>query len=193
MAARGPSLQARMLSHVGESGCQRDAVRFERRIKANPEAPVTAAAMASDSQQALVLSLRRLNAVLFTSRVSSAGMDRATKTIELAVSKMMAAYPRLASYQAPTLGINSSREAQDMLMKLPFLSEVEDSSFIKELSKYLCPRTTQHGECICREGEPGRDMFLIRQGRFNVFCGPSAVPIAHLGSGDHFGQVSPEI
>ncbi len=53
-------------------------------------------------------------------------------------------------------------------------------------------RSCADGEVIVREGESGREMFVIQSGAVEIFkqCGGEEVPLARLSKGDFFGEMS---
>ena len=46
------------------------------------------------------------------------------------------------------------------------------------------------GEAVVRQGEAGSSMFVIERGRVAVTVDPGAIPVAELGPGAFFGEMS---
>jgi CRP-like cAMP-binding protein len=77
------------------------------------------------------------------------------------------------------------------LRSIPILQHFPDDQLIA-LARLLKPRSYERAEVIFREGEPGRDLFLVRQGTIHITClTPAGTQIVTaLGLGSMFGEVS---
>jgi len=65
--------------------------------------------------------------------------------------------------------------------------------YLVALSRRLRTRRLQRGEILFREGEPGRELFLIREGSVEIskpVMGGVDQTLARLGPGDFFGEMS---
>jgi CRP-like cAMP-binding protein len=59
---------------------------------------------------------------------------------------------------------------------------------LERLAEALVPRQVSAGETVIREGEPGRDYFLVERGEVEVRMGDR--PINRGGPGDGFGEIA---
>ena len=80
----------------------------------------------------------------------------------------------------------------DVISKIPFFAPLQETE-----SEALAEDATMHvfsaGEMIIREGEPGRSVYIILDGRVRVFTrddGGNELPLATLGVGQFFGEMS---
>ncbi len=96
-------------------------------------------------------------------------------------SKEMAAKP------SPT------EEGPTPLDDVPLFAEL-DVSFRQEVSKFLKKKEFKNGETIIREGDRGKEFFLITKGEVVVYMGGTAVGLQNelnrLGPNDFFGEMS---
>jgi tetratricopeptide (TPR) repeat protein len=76
----------------------------------------------------------------------------------------------------------------DALKELPLFAELEHEE-LRELFQ-LCGRVAAPaGRVVLRRGEPGRGLFVVREGEVEVL-GPAGAVLATLGPGQHFGEMS---
>ena len=84
-------------------------------------------------------------------------------------------------------------EAKRFLLSIPVFGALPDRA-ADELLELIQVRRHHPGEVVCTEGEPGREMFVVRSGLVEVTKqaepeGPST-SLARLGAGDCFGEMS---
>ncbi|XP_051843559.1 cyclic nucleotide-gated cation channel alpha-4 [Antechinus flavipes] len=78
---------------------------------------------------------------------------------------------------------------------LPTLSRVQifqncEASLLEELVLKLQPQTYSPGEYVCRKGDIGREMYIIREGQLAVVADDGVTQYAVLGAGLYFGEIS---
>jgi len=86
------------------------------------------------------------------------------------------------------LGANGSLPME----QAPLFSGIPREELVSLLTS-VTPRHHAAGETILREGEPGDALFLIAAGTVRVFTrsdGGEEIPLAALGAGEFFGEVS---
>lgn len=54
----------------------------------------------------------------------------------------------------------------------------------------LQPQTYSPGEYVCRKGDIGREMYIIREGQLAVVADDGVTQYAVLGAGLYFGEMS---
>ena len=77
---------------------------------------------------------------------------------------------------------------RETLEKVP-LFQGADAVFLSSLILALKPVAFQAGDCVIREGELGRELYLISRGAVEVLDGSGKV-VATIGEGHFFGEVS---
>jgi CRP-like cAMP-binding protein len=81
----------------------------------------------------------------------------------------------------------------DLLKKAPFFTNLGDEAtdFILARLKF---KRFEAGTTICKVGDPGSEMYIIRTGEVKVLASPEnsaeETVIARMGGGDHFGEMS---
>ncbi|KAM6140363.1 cyclic nucleotide-gated channel alpha-4 [Pterocles gutturalis] len=65
-----------------------------------------------------------------------------------------------------------------------------DPGVLRQLVLRLRPQVFGPGEAVCRRGDVGREMYFIREGRLAVLAEDGATPLAVLGAGLYFGEIS---
>ncbi|XP_078259036.1 LOW QUALITY PROTEIN: cyclic nucleotide-gated channel alpha-4-like [Rhinoraja longicauda] len=65
----------------------------------------------------------------------------------------------------------------------------EGSGLLERLAPRLRPQALAPGDTVCRRGDVGRHMYLVRDGSLAVI-GPGGLPIATLHAGSYFGEIS---
>ncbi|XP_075334611.1 cyclic nucleotide-gated channel alpha-4 [Odontesthes bonariensis] len=78
---------------------------------------------------------------------------------------------------------------------LPTLSKVTifqncDKSLLEELVLKLTPQVFSPGEYVCRKGDVGHEMYIIREGKLAVVADDGVTEFAVLSSGNFFGEIS---
>lgn len=73
------------------------------------------------------------------------------------------------------------------LKAIPLFAEA-DTKHLSRIAQLCTEITISAGSVLCREGEPGREMFILEQGQVSVTVGGREV--ATLSDGDHFGELA---
>ncbi|XP_061089910.1 cyclic nucleotide-gated cation channel alpha-4 [Conger conger] len=78
---------------------------------------------------------------------------------------------------------------------LPTLSKVTifqncETSLLEELVLKLTPQVYSPGEYVCRKGDVGHEMYIIREGKLAVVADDGVTQYAVLGEGTFFGEIS---
>uniref|UniRef100_A0A8C9IZ62 Cyclic nucleotide gated channel subunit alpha 4 n=1 Tax=Piliocolobus tephrosceles TaxID=591936 RepID=A0A8C9IZ62_9PRIM len=78
---------------------------------------------------------------------------------------------------------------------LSTLSQVQifqncEASLLEELVLKLQPQTYSPGEYVCRKGDIGREMYIVREGQLAVVADDGITQYAVLGAGLYFGEIS---
>ncbi|XP_029457775.1 cyclic nucleotide-gated cation channel alpha-4 [Rhinatrema bivittatum] len=78
---------------------------------------------------------------------------------------------------------------------LPTLSKVQifqncEKSLLEELVVKLQPQVYSPGEYVCKKGDIGREMYIIKEGKLAVVADDGVTEYARLGDGNYFGEIS---
>uniref|UniRef100_A0A3Q3J5N1 Cyclic nucleotide-binding domain-containing protein n=1 Tax=Monopterus albus TaxID=43700 RepID=A0A3Q3J5N1_MONAL len=78
---------------------------------------------------------------------------------------------------------------------LPTLSKVTifqncEKSLLEELVLKLTPQVFSPGEYVCRKGDVGHEMYIIREGKLAVVADDGVTEFAVLSAGTFFGEIS---
>ncbi|XP_038153376.1 cyclic nucleotide-gated cation channel alpha-4 [Cyprinodon tularosa] len=78
---------------------------------------------------------------------------------------------------------------------LPTLSKVTifqncEKSLLEELVLKLTPQVFSPGEYVCRKGDVGHEMYIIKEGKLAVVADDGVTEYAVLGTGNFFGEIS---
>uniref|UniRef100_A0A3Q3X4U9 Cyclic nucleotide-binding domain-containing protein n=1 Tax=Mola mola TaxID=94237 RepID=A0A3Q3X4U9_MOLML len=78
---------------------------------------------------------------------------------------------------------------------LPTLSKVTifqncDKSLLEELVLKLTPQVFSPGEYVCRKGDVGHEMYIIKEGKLAVVADDGVTEFALLSAGNYFGDIS---
>ncbi|XP_026232714.1 cyclic nucleotide-gated cation channel alpha-4, partial [Anabas testudineus] len=78
---------------------------------------------------------------------------------------------------------------------LPTLSKVTifqncDKSLLEELVLKLTPQVFSPGEYVCRKGDVGHEMYIIKEGKLAVVADDGVTEFAVLSAGNFFGEIS---
>ncbi|KAG7220339.1 hypothetical protein INR49_010175 [Caranx melampygus] len=78
---------------------------------------------------------------------------------------------------------------------LPTLSKVTifqscEKSLLEELVLKLTPQVFSPGEYVCRKGDVGHEMYIIKEGKLAVVADDGVTEFAVLGEGNFFGEIS---
>ncbi len=96
---------------------------------------------------------------------------------------------------SPTSAIGTDRRSvrlMDVISKIPFFAPLQETES-EELAEDATMHVFSAGEMIIREGEPGRSVYIILDGRVKVFTrdnGDNELELATLGVGQFFGEMS---
>jgi voltage-gated potassium channel len=77
----------------------------------------------------------------------------------------------------------------DIIQKVPFLHDAGED-LLRELALAVRPVVVTPGEVVFREGETGREMYLISRGTVEVLTKASGGVIATLTEGEFFGEMA---
>jgi Cyclic nucleotide-binding domain/Ion channel len=78
---------------------------------------------------------------------------------------------------------------RDLLQAVPLFSDADDT-FIREIALSLTPVFFLPGDYVIRAGDRDRDMYFINRGTVEVIGPDGATVLAHLGTGDFFGEMA---
>ncbi|KAM8976883.1 cyclic nucleotide-gated channel alpha-4 [Pelodytes ibericus] len=78
---------------------------------------------------------------------------------------------------------------------LPTLSKVQifqncEKGLLEELVLKLKPQVYSPGEYVCKKGDIGREMYIIKEGKLAVVADDGVTQFAVLGEGNYFGEIS---
>ncbi|KPP72232.1 cyclic nucleotide-gated cation channel alpha-4-like [Scleropages formosus] len=78
---------------------------------------------------------------------------------------------------------------------LPTLSKVTifqncETSLLEELVLKLTPQVYSPGEYVCKKGDVGHEMYIIKEGKLAVVADDGVTQFAVLGEGNFFGEIS---
>jgi predicted component of type VI protein secretion system len=96
---------------------------------------------------------------------------------------------------SPTSAAAADRRSvrlMDVISKIPFFAPLQETER-EELAEDASMHVFSAGEAILREGDPGRSVFIILDGRVKVFTRDdkgNELPLATLGVGQFFGEMS---
>ena len=80
----------------------------------------------------------------------------------------------------------------DVISKIPFFSPLQETER-EELAEDATMHVFNAGEMVIREGDPGRSVYIVLDGRVKVFTrddGGNELPLATLAVGQFFGEMS---
>jgi CRP-like cAMP-binding protein len=95
----------------------------------------------------------------------------------------------------PTSSVGTDRRSvrlMDVISKIPFFAPLQETES-EELAEDATMHVFSTGEMIIREGDPGRSVYVILDGRVRVFTrdnGDNELELATLGVGQFFGEMS---
>ena len=84
------------------------------------------------------------------------------------------------------------KSLSEMLREIPIFSDLRKGE-LRKLEKIVHLRRFKPGEEVFREGEPGVGMYIVRSGGIDILQRSedgSEQCLAHLGSGDFFGELA---
>lgn len=76
-----------------------------------------------------------------------------------------------------------------VLKSIPMFNELDIETLYK-VSKIATLKKAAFGEIIIKKGEPGQTFYVVLVGRVSVFLAEGAKPIASIGPGEIFGELS---
>uniref|UniRef100_A0A8C5MXN2 Cyclic nucleotide gated channel subunit alpha 4 n=1 Tax=Leptobrachium leishanense TaxID=445787 RepID=A0A8C5MXN2_9ANUR len=65
-----------------------------------------------------------------------------------------------------------------------------EKSLLEELVLKLKPQVYSPGEYVCKKGDIGREMYIIKEGKLAVVADDGITQFAVLGEGNYFGEIS---
>ncbi|XP_063813005.1 cyclic nucleotide-gated cation channel alpha-4 isoform X2 [Pseudophryne corroboree] len=65
-----------------------------------------------------------------------------------------------------------------------------EKSLLEELVLKLKPQVYSPGEYVCKKGDIGREMYIIKEGKLAVVADDGVTQFAVLGEGNYFGEIS---
>ena len=98
-------------------------------------------------------------------------------------------------FVSPTSAVGADRRSvrlMDVISKIPFFAPLQETER-EELAEDANMHVFSAGEVIIREGDPGRSVYVILDGRVRVFTrdnGDNELELATLGVGQFFGEMS---
>ncbi|XP_030055593.1 cyclic nucleotide-gated channel alpha-4 [Microcaecilia unicolor] len=75
------------------------------------------------------------------------------------------------------------------LSKVPIFQNCE-KSLLEELVLKLQPQVYSPGEYVCKKGDIGREMYIIKEGKLAVVADDGVTEYVRLGEGQYFGEIS---
>jgi CRP-like cAMP-binding protein len=78
-----------------------------------------------------------------------------------------------------------------LLIKIPLFGDVAPN-LLRLILPHVTTRIVSRGETIVRQGDIGRDFFIIRSGKVKVYAASDTgeAPICELGAQDYFGEIA---
>ena len=85
----------------------------------------------------------------------------------------------------------TDNELRSFLEKIPLFPSIPYNQ-LRWLSKLFKPVSVKKGDVICKEGEPGDTMFIIKSGSVGVYVAKEGneMFVSYLHRGDFFGELS---
>jgi len=86
--------------------------------------------------------------------------------------------------------IQDGKEVKDVLRKVPFLSDI-DESYIDKMASATTPITFKSGDIIIRKGDIGKVFYIIKEGKVKltkIEAGGKSFENQILGAGDYMGE-----
>ncbi len=127
-------------------------------------------------------------------RARTSALQKASDHVALSQARIFTG----SAVPAPKVATGGSRERQDNLLQratelrqVRVVRHLTDDQLIG-IAKILEPLPFQHGNLVFREGEEGRDLFLVREGTVHITRTTSIGTqiLTTLGFGSLFGEVS---
>jgi hypothetical protein len=115
--------------------------------------------------------------------------------VERVISESKDPMQSTLEFITPTSAVGADRRSVrliDVISKIPFFAPLQETER-EELAEDATMHVFSAGEMIIREGEPGRSVYIILDGRVRVFTrdsGDNELELATLGVGQFFGEMS---
>jgi CRP-like cAMP-binding protein len=88
--------------------------------------------------------------------------------------------------------VSTAAETLAFLREVRLFKDIGDAE-LAALGDSMRDRALKRGQVLCREGDPGEEMFVVRRGSFVVskaVTGRVEQVLARIGPGDFFGEMS---
>ncbi len=115
--------------------------------------------------------------------------------VEREIRESKEALQTTLEFVSPTSSVGTDRRSvrlMDVISKIPFFAPLQETER-EELAEDATMHVFSTGEMIIREGDPGRSVYVILDGRVKVFTrdnGNNELELATLGVGQFFGEMS---
>jgi CRP-like cAMP-binding protein len=88
--------------------------------------------------------------------------------------------------------VSTAAETLAFLREVRLFKDIGDTELVA-LGGSMRDRALKRGQVLCREGDPGEEMFVVRRGSFVIskpVTGRVEQVLARIGPGDFFGEMS---
>lgn len=115
--------------------------------------------------------------------------------VEREIRESKEALQTTLEFVLPTSSVGTDRRSvrlMDVISKIPFFAPLQETES-EELAEDATMHVFSAGEMIIREGDPGRSVYVILDGRVRVFTrddDDNELELATLGVGQFFGEMS---
>jgi len=115
--------------------------------------------------------------------------------VEREISESEDSLQTTLEFISPPSAVGTDRRSvrlMDVISQIPFFAPLQEKER-EELAEDATMRVFSAGEMVIREGDPGRSVYVILDGRVKVFTrdnGENELGLATLGIGQFFGEMS---